>query len=117
MKRFKMLTAALCAVVLLCGFSVTAYAGGGEEFADGTGGADLWEGLGWVFGPRAEVLKRLSGPPHQHCWRRSCCRCSFFNSPLFFRSDSSHGWVLRAAHFRALSELSARALWLAKNRY
>ena len=34
-KRIKMLTAALCAVVLLCGFSVTAYAGGGPE----------WEGL------------------------------------------------------------------------
>lgn len=34
-KRMKMLTAALCAVVLLCGFSVTAYAGGGPE----------WEGL------------------------------------------------------------------------
>ena len=34
-KRIKMLTAALCAAVLLCGFSVTAYAGGGPE----------WEGL------------------------------------------------------------------------
>ena len=34
-KRIKMLTAALCAVVLLCGFSGTAYAGGGPE----------WEGL------------------------------------------------------------------------
>ena len=34
-KRIKMLTAALCAVVLLCGFSVTAYAGGGPE----------WQGL------------------------------------------------------------------------
>ena len=31
-KRIKMLTAALCAVVLLCGFSVTAYAGGGPEW-------------------------------------------------------------------------------------
>ena len=45
MKRFRMLTAALCAVVLLCGFSVTAYAGGGEDFADGTGGYEHWEGL------------------------------------------------------------------------
>lgn len=36
MKRFKMLTAALCAVVLLCGFSVTAYAGGGEDYGDPT---------------------------------------------------------------------------------
>ena len=34
-KRIKMLTAALCAVVLLCSFSVTAYAGGGPE----------WDGL------------------------------------------------------------------------
>ena len=34
-KRIKMLTAAFCAAVLLCGFSVTAYAGGGPE----------WEGL------------------------------------------------------------------------
>ena len=45
MKRFRVLTAALCAVVLLCGFSVTAYAGGGEDYADGTGGYELWEGL------------------------------------------------------------------------
>ena len=34
-KRIKMLTAAFCAAVLLCGFSVTAYAGDGLE----------WEGL------------------------------------------------------------------------
>lgn len=40
MKRFRVLTAALCAAVLLCGFSTTAYAGGGEEFVDGTGGYD-----------------------------------------------------------------------------
>ena len=41
MKKFRLLTAALCAVVLLCGVSVTAYASGGDE----TGGTDLWEGL------------------------------------------------------------------------
>lgn len=41
MKKFRLLTAALCAVVLLCGLSVTAYASGGDE----TGGTDLWEGL------------------------------------------------------------------------
>ena len=35
MKRFRVLTAALSAAVLLCGFSTTAYAGGGED----------WEGL------------------------------------------------------------------------
>ena len=37
-KRMKMLTAALCAAVLLCGFSTTAYAGGGEyeDYGDPT---------------------------------------------------------------------------------
>lgn len=34
MKKIKYLTAALCAVVLLCGFTVPAYAGGVEEWAD-----------------------------------------------------------------------------------
>lgn len=34
MKKLKYLTAALCAVVLLCGFTVPAYAGGGEEWSD-----------------------------------------------------------------------------------
>ena len=32
MKRYRMMAAALCAAVLLCGMSVTAYAGGGEEY-------------------------------------------------------------------------------------
>ena len=40
MKRFRVLTAALCAAVLLCGFSVPAYAyaGGGEggDYGDPT---------------------------------------------------------------------------------
>ena len=36
MKRFRLLAAALCAVVLLCGFSATAYAGGGEDYGDPT---------------------------------------------------------------------------------
>lgn len=40
MKRFRVLTAALFAAVLLCGFSTTAYAGGGEEFMDGTSDYD-----------------------------------------------------------------------------
>ena len=31
------MAAALCAVVLLCGFSVTAYAGGGDEYMEDTG--------------------------------------------------------------------------------
>ncbi|MBQ8537929.1 MAG: DUF4366 domain-containing protein, partial [Clostridia bacterium] len=38
MKRYRMMAAALCAVVLMCGFSTTAYAGGGDE-------AEQWEGL------------------------------------------------------------------------
>ncbi|MEG1593386.1 MAG: DUF4366 domain-containing protein [Oscillibacter sp.] len=57
MKKFRLLTAALCAVVLLCGFSVTAYASGGDEPAAETGGQagvgtksndfmpTMWEGL------------------------------------------------------------------------
>lgn len=36
MKRFRLLTSVLCAVVLLCGFSATAYAGGGEDYGDQT---------------------------------------------------------------------------------
>ena len=32
-----MMAAAHCAVVLLCGFSVTAYAGGGDEYMEDTG--------------------------------------------------------------------------------
>lgn len=32
MKRYRMMAAALCAAVLLCGFSTTAYAGGGEDY-------------------------------------------------------------------------------------
>ena len=35
MKRFRVLTAALCAAVLLCGFTpATAYAGGGEDWEE-----------------------------------------------------------------------------------
>ena len=49
-KRIRMLTTALCAAVLLCGFSATAYAGGGEDYPEETtppeqtGGVN-WEGL------------------------------------------------------------------------
>lgn len=45
MKKFKVLMAALCAVILVCGFSLSAYASGGDEPASETGGTDLWEGL------------------------------------------------------------------------
>lgn len=41
LKRIRLLAVTLCAAVLLCGFSVTAYAGGGDE----TGGYEQWEGL------------------------------------------------------------------------
>ena len=37
MKRFRVMAAALCAVVLLCGMSVTAYAGGGDEYMEDAG--------------------------------------------------------------------------------
>ena len=40
MKRFRVMAAALCAAVLFCGFSTTAYAGGGEDYMEGTGGYD-----------------------------------------------------------------------------
>ena len=40
MKKFRVLAAALCAAVLMCGFATPAYAGGGEEYEDGTGGVE-----------------------------------------------------------------------------
>ncbi len=45
MKKARVLAAALCAAVLMCGFATPAYAGGGEEYKDGTGGVELWDGL------------------------------------------------------------------------
>ena len=45
MRKFRMLAATLCAAVLMCGFSVTAYAGGGDEYMEDTGGVELWERL------------------------------------------------------------------------
>lgn len=43
MRKARFLAAALCAAVLLCGFTVPAYAFSDE--GGGTGGSDLWEGL------------------------------------------------------------------------
>ena len=43
-KKYRVVAAALCAAFLLCGITTTAYAGGGEEWEDGTGGPE-WEGL------------------------------------------------------------------------
>ena len=52
MKRgFRMLMAALCSVVFLCGFSVTAYAGGGPE----------WEGLNPVEETPAPTIQPGEG--------------------------------------------------------
>ena len=45
MKKVRVLAAALCAAVLMCGFATPAYAGGGEEYEDCTGGVELWDGL------------------------------------------------------------------------
>ena len=45
MKKFRVLAAALCAAVLMCGFATPAYAGGGEEYEDGTGGVELGHAL------------------------------------------------------------------------
>jgi len=36
MKKYRVLMMALCAVILMCGFSVPAYAGGGEDYGDPT---------------------------------------------------------------------------------
>ena len=44
LKKYRVMAAALCAAFLLCGITTTAYAGGGEEWEDGTGGTS-WEGL------------------------------------------------------------------------
>lgn len=43
-KKHRVVAAALCAAFLMCGITTTAYAGGGEEWEDGTGGTS-WEGL------------------------------------------------------------------------
>ncbi len=44
LKKYRVLAAALCAAFLMCSITTTAYAGGGEEWEDGTGGTS-WEGL------------------------------------------------------------------------
>lgn len=44
LKKYRVFAAALCAAFLMCGITTTAYAGGGEEWEDGTGGTS-WEGL------------------------------------------------------------------------
>ena len=43
-KKYRVIAAALCAAFLMCGITTTAYAGGGEEWEDCTGGPE-WEGL------------------------------------------------------------------------
>lgn len=44
LKKYRVVAAALCAAFLMCGITTTAYAGGGEEWEDGTDGTS-WEGL------------------------------------------------------------------------
>ena len=45
MKKSRLMASLLCVVLLAGTLAVPAYAGGGEEYWDGTGGVELWEGL------------------------------------------------------------------------
>ncbi len=45
MKKSRLMASLLCAVLLAGALAVPAYAGGGEEYWDGTGGVELWDGL------------------------------------------------------------------------
>lgn len=45
MKKSRLMASLLCVVLLAGALAVPAYAGGGEEYWDGTGGVELWEGL------------------------------------------------------------------------
>ena len=42
MKKLRVLLLTLCVAVFMCGFTVTAYAGGGDEYMEPT---DQWGGL------------------------------------------------------------------------
>ena len=42
MKKLRVLLLTLCVAVFMCGFTVTAHAGGGDEYMEPT---DQWEGL------------------------------------------------------------------------
>ena len=44
-KKFHLMAAVLCTTVFLCGFSATAHAGGGEEYAEPAETSASWEGL------------------------------------------------------------------------
>ena len=48
MKKMRVLWVTLCAAVLMCGFTVTAYAGGGDEYIEPT---EQWAGLDPVEEP------------------------------------------------------------------
>lgn len=45
MNKSRLMASLLCVVLLAGVLAVPAYAGGGEEYWDGTGGVELWEGL------------------------------------------------------------------------
>ena len=61
LKKYRVVAAALCAAFLLCGITTTAYAGGGEEWEDGTGGPE-WEGLDPVEPPATPELEPEPNP-------------------------------------------------------
>lgn len=42
MRKAHVMAAALCAVLLMCGFATPAHAGGGDEYWGGTGGVEPW---------------------------------------------------------------------------
>ena len=48
MNRMRVLMVALCTAIFMCGFSVTAHAGGGDEYMEPT---EQWEGLNPVEVP------------------------------------------------------------------
>lgn len=45
MRKSRLMASLLCVVLLAGALAVPAYAGGGEEYWDGTGGVELWDGL------------------------------------------------------------------------
>ena len=53
MKKLRVLLLTLCVAVFMCGFTVTAHAGGGDEYIEPT---DQWEGLEEPTPTRVEIL-------------------------------------------------------------
>ncbi|MEY8238295.1 hypothetical protein AALA36_21825 [Lachnospiraceae bacterium 66-29] len=59
LKKYRVVAAALCAAFLLCGITTTAYAGGGEEWEDGTGGPE-WEGLDPISANLMKTIQKVN---------------------------------------------------------